>query len=68
MGRLPTALRAEVETVWIHKGVEPFGGGNYNLLIHTSKSGLYEADGILDTVEATIPNRIAYFDAQAFDV
>jgi len=35
IGRLPTALRIRVETVWIHKGTEPFGGGNDNLLIHT---------------------------------
>ena len=28
IGRLPTALRLDVETVWIHKGIQPFGGGN----------------------------------------
>ena len=26
IGRLPTALRKYVETVWIHKGIKPFGG------------------------------------------
>ena len=35
IGRLTTELRKDVETVWIHKGLEPFGGGNNNLLIHT---------------------------------
>src|SRR5262245_30837583 len=35
IGRLPTMSRSRVETVWIHKGVQPFGGGNNNLLIHT---------------------------------
>src|SRR5262245_38003062 len=34
IGRLPTASRVQVQTVWIHQGVFPFGGGNNNLLIH----------------------------------
>jgi hypothetical protein len=48
IGRLPTALRADVETVWIHRGTQPFGGGNRNLLIHIGQAALYEADGILE--------------------
>jgi hypothetical protein len=48
IGRLPTALRADVETVWIHRGTQPFGGGNNNLLIHIGQAALYEADGILE--------------------
>lgn len=48
IGRLPTALRNDVETVWIHKGTQPFGGGNHNLLIHTGQADLYAADGILE--------------------
>jgi hypothetical protein len=48
IGRLPTALRADVETVWIHQGTEPFGGGNNNLLIHTGQADVYEMDGILE--------------------
>jgi hypothetical protein len=48
IGQLPTALRIDVETVWIHKGTEPFGGGNNNLLIHTGQADLYVADGILE--------------------
>ena len=47
-GRLPTALRRDVETMWIHEGVEPFGGGNNNLLIHVGQGDLYVADGILE--------------------
>lgn len=35
IGRLPTALRSQVKTVWIHQGRFPYGGGNDNLLIHT---------------------------------
>ena len=37
-----------METVWIHRGTEPFGGGNNNLLIHTGRADLYAADGILE--------------------
>ena len=38
IGQLTTALRRDVETVWIHKGVNPFAGGNNNLLIHTGQN------------------------------
>ncbi len=48
IGRVPTALRADVETVWIHRGVALFGGGNNNLLIHIDQADLYVADGILE--------------------
>jgi hypothetical protein len=137
IGRIPTVLRKDVQTVWIHKGNQPFGGGNNNLLIHTEQGDSYEASGILeetfiheashtsldsahsaasgwlaaqssdgnfistyardypdtediaesfltylairyrsdrisqadyDTITQTIPNRIAYFDSQAFDL
>jgi hypothetical protein len=48
IGRLPYVLRSQVQTVWIHQGVEPFGGGNNNLLIYTGQADLYAADGILE--------------------
>ncbi len=48
IGQLPTTLRADTQTVWIHKGTQPFGGGNNNLLIHTGQADLYEDDGILE--------------------
>lgn len=48
IGRLPTSLRVDVDTSWIHDGVEPFGGGNRNLLIHVGQAELYVADGILE--------------------
>lgn len=48
IGRLPKSLRKDVKTVWIHKGVNPFGGGNNNLLIHTGQGELYITDGILE--------------------
>jgi hypothetical protein len=50
IGRLPRSLRADVKTVWIHKGVQPFGGGNNNILIHTGQSAAYERDGFLEEV------------------
>ena len=48
IGRLPRCIREDVKTVWIHKGVNPFGGGNENLLIHTGQADLYTAEGILE--------------------
>lgn len=48
VGRLPYALRVDVETMWIHQGVEPFGGGNDNLLVHTGQGALYDDQGILE--------------------
>jgi hypothetical protein len=49
IGRLPRALRRDVQTVWIHRGDEAFGGGNNNLLIHTGSIAQgYIADGILE--------------------
>lgn len=34
IGQLPLVLRRDVKTVWIHRGHEPLGGGNNNLLLH----------------------------------
>jgi len=48
IGRLPTDLRRHMATVWIHQGVQPFGGGNNNILIHVGQGDLYIADGILE--------------------
>ena len=48
IGRLPTSLRLQLQTVWIHQGVFPFGGGNNNLLIHTGQGQQYESQGILE--------------------
>lgn len=47
IGRIPTALRADMETMWIHMGNELFGGGNNNVLIHTEQADDYESSGIL---------------------
>lgn len=48
IGRLPKCLRTDVDTVTIHAGDKPFGGGNRNLLIHTGQAKDYERDGILE--------------------
>lgn len=48
VGRLPTCLREDVDALWIHLGVEPFGGGNNSILIHTGQSASYESQGILE--------------------
>lgn len=48
IGKLPTCLREDVDAIWIHAGVYPFGGGNNSILIHTGQSALYIADGILE--------------------
>ena len=54
IGQLPTALRKDVKTVWIHKGLEAYGGGNNNLLIHTGMTDIYEVDGSGIVEEALI--------------
>lgn len=38
VGRIPHVLRQDVETIWIHRGNQPFGGGNNNILIHTDSN------------------------------
>lgn len=48
LGQLPTALRRDMQTVWIHRGKQPFGGGNNNVLIHTEQAVEYEQQGILE--------------------
>ncbi len=48
VGQLPYSLRTDVDQIWVHKGVQPFGGGNNSILIHTGQTELYENDGILE--------------------
>lgn len=48
LGQLPHCLRVDAETIWIHGGKQPFGGGNKNYLIHTGMAEEYERDGILE--------------------
>jgi hypothetical protein len=77
IGRLPRALRIDVRTVWIHKGVQPFGGGNNNLLIHVGQADQYVAAGILEetlvheaahtSLDAAHANSAGWRAAQAAD-
>lgn len=48
IGQLPKCLREDVNEIWVHKGVEPFGGGNNSILIHSGQTINYENDGILE--------------------
>jgi len=50
IGRLPAGLRAEVRTVWIHKGGPEhlLGGGNDNILIHTGEAENLARRGTLE--------------------
>ena len=48
IGRLPKVMRRDVLTVWINDGMNGFGGGNNNLLIHTKQGDDYVKNGILD--------------------
>ena len=50
VGRLPNSLRAEVRTVWIHKGGPEhlLGGGNDNILIHTGEAESLSRRGTLE--------------------
>ena len=50
IGQLPAGLRTRVETVWVHRGDMPFGGGNDNILIHTGKAAEYLRDGVLEEI------------------
>ncbi len=77
IGQLPTLLRKDVDTSWIHRGVDPWGGGNRNLLIHTGQAALYLEDGIAEetliheashtSLDADYAAAPAWLDAQLAD-
>lgn len=48
IGQLPAALRIDIDMIWVHKGLQPFGGGNRSILIHTDQTSIYESEGILE--------------------
>ena len=53
IGRIPAALRRDVDAVWIHRGDEAFGGGNRSILIHTgSIADDYIQSGTLEEILA----------------
>ena len=50
IGQIPVALREDVDAVWIHRGDEPFGGGNRSLLVHSDRGEQYRERGILPEI------------------
>jgi hypothetical protein len=50
IGRLPNFLLTNVQTVWIHKGDNDYGGGNNNLLIHTGRTQEYLEYDVLEEI------------------
>ena len=50
VGQLPAGLRTRVETLWIHRGDMPFGGGNDNILIHVGRAADYLRRGVLEEI------------------
>ena len=50
IGQIPVALREDVDAVWIHRGDEPFGGGNRALTVHTDRGEQYRQRGILPEI------------------
>lgn len=75
IGQMPALLRIDVQTVWIHKGDKPFGGGNNNILIHTDSPG-YHGEWLEETIyhescHTSLDSRLAsstqWLSAQALD-
>jgi hypothetical protein len=48
VGQLPACLRRDVQSVTIHDGMQLFGGGNRNILIHVRQAEQYEKGGVLE--------------------
>ena len=65
VGQLSKALRKDVETMWIHKGTEAYGGGNNNILIHTGQTEFYENYGS-GIVEETLIHEAAHTSIDAY--
>ena len=65
IGQLSTELRRDVETMWIHKGEQAYGGGNNNILVHTGMTTVYENydSGI---VEETLIHEAAHTSLDAY--
>jgi hypothetical protein len=50
IGQIPVALREDMDAVWIHRGDEPFGGGNRSLLVHTDRGEQYREREVLPEI------------------
>lgn len=78
IGRIPVGLRKDIQTITIHKGSHPFGGGNNNILIHTGsiaqeyiRNNQLEEVLIHEAVHTSLDSRAygdpAYYAAQRQD-
>ena len=66
IGQLPSALRKDVESMWIHKGEEAYGGGNNNLLVHTGMSKFYENYKTGSIIEETLIHEATHTSIDAY--
>lgn len=75
IGQLPLALRVDVQTVWIHRGDQPFGGANNNILIHTDALD-YHGEWLEETLfheachtslDSRVANTTDWLNAQSLD-
>ena len=66
IGQLPSALRKDVESMWIHKGEEAYGGGNNNLLVHTGMSKVYENYRTGNVIEETLIHEATHTSIDAY--
>jgi len=58
---MPKVLRRDVDTLTIHKGVNPFGGGNRDVLIHTGYAEqIYEPFHSGSILEETLIHEAAH--------
>lgn len=73
VGQLGRILRKHLDTVTIHDGIEPFGGGNSDILIHVGQGVQYAEEGILgetlvhEAVHMSLDNFIYCNDLEAWD-
>ena len=66
IGQLKTAIRKDVESMWIHKGEEAYGGGNNNLLVHTGMSKVYENYRTGNVIEETLIHEATHTSIDAY--
>ena len=66
LGQLSKGLRKHVETMWIHKGEEGYGGGNNNILVHTGMSEFYENYFTGNIIEETLIHEATHTSIDAY--
>lgn len=66
IGQLPTGLRKDVQTMWIHKGEGSYGGGNNNLLVHTGESKFLENWWTGNIIEETLIHEATHTSIDAY--